>query len=354
MCIAVWTLEHPDYALILGENRDEFLDRPTQNAHWHNFGQDLQDVEGDVLSGRDMQAGGSWFGLNKAGRVAILTNITEPMAQYKSTRGYLISSFLLSKSNHPLEDELGTIVAPDSVFAGFNLLLLAPSLRPGSNSISYDALYVTNHGGGGVLTSRSLTPSERACGCMSNGVDGKGADDWPKVRHAIDDFTAVLHTLQPQQQCDTLEAAASYPTADAGARSDPPPPIARDDLESRLVNGLFKVLSWRCSGSITARSELRNTVQVAPIPIVLEGQPGTTSAHTKIATVYGTRLSTVLLIKRNGDVYFVERDIFARDDEGNVVHVDPPTQREFRFKLDLDAIRKSENAPDTSTLPQEA
>ncbi|TEB40081.1 hypothetical protein FA13DRAFT_1751192 [Coprinellus micaceus] len=308
MCIAVWTLEHPDYALILGENRDEFLDRPTQNAHWHNFDQDLENAEEGILSGRDVKAGGSWFGLNKDGRVALLTNITEPLGQYKSTRGYLISSFLSSRSSHPLEDELGTIVAPDSVFAGFNLLLLAPSLRPDTNSISYESLFVTNHGGGGVLTSRSLAPSERACGCMSNGWTAKELTTGPKSGHAIDDFTAVLHTLQHQQQGDGLEAAATY---------------HRGDLESKLVDGLFS---------------LRNTVQVAPIPIVLEAQLGTASAHTKIPTVYGTRLSTVLLIKRTGEIYFVERDIW-------VVHPEPPTQREFRFKLDLDAIRKSESAP---------
>lgn len=165
------------------------------------------------------------------------------MGQYKSTRGYLISSFLLSKSNHPLEDELGTIVSPDSVFAGFNLLLLAPSLRPDSNSISYDALYVTNHGGGGALTSRSLTPSERACGCMSNGVDGKGADDWPKVRHAIDDFTAVLHTLRPQQRDEGLGVAATYARAGSDDPGDPTSGASQQDLENRLVDGLFKVLS---------------------------------------------------------------------------------------------------------------
>jgi len=47
------------------------------------------------------------------------------------------------------------------------------------------------------------------------------------------------------------------------------------------------------------------------------------------------------LIRRNGEVYFVERDIWSRGSDGrSVVNVDPPTQREFRFSLDMDAIRK--------------
>ena len=81
---------------------------------------------------------------------------------------------------------------------------------------------------------------------MSNGVDGKGAEDWPKVRHAIDDFTAVLHSLQSQQQGDRLEAAATYrraddvdtPGDDSSTTANP-----RGDLESKLVDGLFSVLS---------------------------------------------------------------------------------------------------------------
>jgi hypothetical protein len=80
---------------------------------------------------------------------------------------------------------------------------------------------------------------------MSNGVDGKGADDWPKVRHAIDDFTAVLHTLQRQQQGDGLEAAATYRRADD---TDTPGDASstgnlQGDLENKLVDGLFSVLS---------------------------------------------------------------------------------------------------------------
>lgn len=353
MCIAVWTLEHPEYALILGDNRDEFLDRPTQPAHWHSFDKDLQDQEGNILSGRDEAAGGSWFGVNKAGRIALLTNITEALGQYKSSRGYLTSSFLQSTSVHPLEDELGKIISPDAVFAGFNLLLLAPSLRPDSNSISYDSLFVTNHGGGGALTSRPLTQIERQSGCMSNGVDGQGADDWPKVRHAADDFASMLHALDGQGNEEALEASA---TENATKDLSKATPSTRqvDNLEANLVDGLFQVLSWRCSGSITSRSQLQNTVQVAPIPIVLEGKSKDSNSHTKIPAVYATRLSTVLLIKRNGDVYFVERDIWTRGADGDVIKSEPPTQREFRFTLDLDAIRKSESTAQSSTLPQES
>jgi len=59
---------------ILGSNRDEFLDRPTQDAHFHSFENHARNPEspGSILSGRDEKAGGTWLGINRAGRVALL------------------------------------------------------------------------------------------------------------------------------------------------------------------------------------------------------------------------------------------------------------------------------------------
>ena len=56
---------------ILCTNRDEFLDRPTQNAEFHSFGA-VTDQPHQVLSGRDELAGGTWFGINRTGSVALL------------------------------------------------------------------------------------------------------------------------------------------------------------------------------------------------------------------------------------------------------------------------------------------
>ncbi|KAF8956526.1 NRDE protein-domain-containing protein [Flammula alnicola] len=298
MCIGIWTLKHPEYALILCTNRDEFLDRPTQNAHFHSFGNEANpDNSGQILSGRDLQAGGSWFGLNRSGRVALLTNITEPVKAYNTSRGYLVSSFLLSHSSHPLEDEIGNIVPEDAQFAGFNLLLLAPTVDP-NGSIQYESLFVTNHGGGGSLTSRPLSSNECSCGGLSNGVDGAEANVWPKVQHATEDFDAVLQTSTP------------------------------DETEAELTEHLFQLLTWHPTDPIVHRRELRNTVHVTPIRIVVEGG-SLTPAH------YGTRLSTVLLVRKNGDVLFIERDIWESSVDGVPIKADPPTERVFRFKLDI-------------------
>jgi len=295
MCIAFWTLDHSEYALILCNNRDEFLRRPTQEAHFHNFEKDDPgSVPGNVLSGRDEIGLGTWFGVNLAGRVALLTNICEPIMAYPSSRGFLTSSFLLSDSSQPLEDAVGKAIPRDAIFAGFNLLLLAPASRP-DGSLHFDSLLVTNHGAGGTITSRPLSRGEEARGCISNAVDETNYT-WPKVQHATQELNDVLHTLSP------------------------------DVTEAELVDKLFGILAWQSPEPVIRRAEARNTIHVVPFPITQE------DSHKGGSELYGTRLSTVLLIGKDGNALFIERDIWKLEGE-NVVKADAGSQRVFRFRV---------------------
>lgn len=133
------------------------------------------------------------------------TNITEPSNTFTSSRGYLLSSFLSSPSSQSLEHDVRRLVPPDARYAGFNLLLLATTFTPhSSSSLSFDALYVTNHGGGGPITYRALTDAQRHRGGLSNGIDGNGADEWPKVQHGVGAFGALLDNLPPNTSEDQL------------------------------------------------------------------------------------------------------------------------------------------------------
>ena len=58
------------------------------------------------------------------------------------------------------------------------------------------------HGGGGTITGRMLSEEERHIGGMSNGIEGRGADEWPKVKHGRQALRDLLHGL-PQ---DATEA----------------------------------------------------------------------------------------------------------------------------------------------------
>ncbi|OJD23286.1 hypothetical protein ACJ73_05363 [Blastomyces percursus] len=93
MCIALVSTAHPSYPLILIDNRDEFLHRPTAPASW------WPDGKSHVLGSRDLarEVHGTWLGVTKQGRIAVLTNYREdPDKQVVGvrSRGSIVNSFL--------------------------------------------------------------------------------------------------------------------------------------------------------------------------------------------------------------------------------------------------------------------
>ena len=119
------------------------------------------------------------------------TNITEPGASYASSRGTLLAAFLADpRGDSDLASATTALTAEDTSYAGFNLLLLESHPRlpttgtdtdTDTATLTYDARLLTNGGGGGHIRARTLSDDERACGGISNGVDGQGGDVWPKV-----------------------------------------------------------------------------------------------------------------------------------------------------------------------------
>jgi uncharacterized protein with NRDE domain len=142
------------------------------------------------------------FLLEKSNQLEKRTNVSEPPSSYTFSRGYLVSSLLLSDSSHPLEeredkDGEKIALAKEVKYAGFNLLLLSPSLSEDSRSLYFNGTLVTNGGGGGVITSRPLSSEERRCGGLSNGKDGQGGSEWPNVKQGTRSLDNILRTLSP-------------------------------------------------------------------------------------------------------------------------------------------------------------
>lgn len=116
MCLILFAWrKHADYPLIVIANRDEFYARPTRDAHWWE--------DADILAGRDLEAGGTWLGLNRSGHFAAVTNVREPggMKPGKKTRGDLTRDYLAGSES--AEDYLQRLSTRDQDYAGFNLLL---------------------------------------------------------------------------------------------------------------------------------------------------------------------------------------------------------------------------------------
>ncbi len=117
MCLLVlaWRV-HPLYPLVVAANRDEFHERPAAAlARWPA---PLQ-----ILAGRDLRAGGTWLGLDRARRFGVVTNFRElqPPKPGAASRGALIPQYLEGALTPP--QFLAALAPRAGGYSGFNLLL---------------------------------------------------------------------------------------------------------------------------------------------------------------------------------------------------------------------------------------
>ncbi|WJG07781.1 NRDE family protein [Aliiglaciecola sp. LCG003] len=116
MCILfIAVKQHPQYPLIIAANRDEFHQRPTAPSHfWPTHPQ--------MLAGKDLQAGGSWMGITRAGRLSALTNVRDPQTINPDaiSRGELVTQYLSTEVEQA--QYLTTLRAHKAAYNGYNLL----------------------------------------------------------------------------------------------------------------------------------------------------------------------------------------------------------------------------------------
>ena len=164
-----------DYPLIILANRDEFHQRPTKPlAYWPD--------EPAILAGRDLEARGTWLGVNKQGRVAALTNYRQGHNQRQDapSRGDLVSGFL--RSDEPAGHYLDRLHPTADQYNGFNLLVGTP-----------EELYVYNN---------ALDSCERLAPGFHGLSNASLNDPWPKINRGVTQLKEYLQqsiSLDPQE-----------------------------------------------------------------------------------------------------------------------------------------------------------
>lgn len=186
MCVLAFAWrDRTDYPVVIAGNRDEFHERPTAPAHWWS-------EHHDVLAGRDLLGGGTWMGLSKSGRFAVVTNVRESPGAGPSeplSRGGLVKEFLAS----PLDPTTWSATVEPDAYSGFNLI--------------YGDL-----DGAHYLSNRDPAPREFAPGIF--GLSNRLLDTpWPKLvrtRERIADCLQSGNVKVP----DMFEALADTSLAD--------------------------------------------------------------------------------------------------------------------------------------------
>src|SRR5688572_22425135 len=132
MCLIFISLrKHPAYKLIVATNRDEFYNRNTKAA-------DFWEDHPEVLGGRDLEAGGTWLGMTKQGKLSMVTNFRDPknINPKAPSRGHLVSDYLTGKI--PPDAYLKNLEQHAKEYNGFNLI----------TGTTDDLWYFSNYGSG--------------------------------------------------------------------------------------------------------------------------------------------------------------------------------------------------------------
>jgi uncharacterized protein with NRDE domain len=265
MCLAAMAIaQHPRFPWVLASNRDEFFHRPAAPLAWWQPEGAAVAESGAVLSGRDLSAGGTWLGLTRDGRLALVTNVREPghFDPAAASRGGLVLQALTGTSLGP-QDAAGLLGAARVPRNGYNLLVA--DLRQ---------LHT-------AWASNRPAPQTRGLGTGLFGLSNAALDSpWPKVTALKQRLGAAVAAAQaPQQLADAAFAAL----ADRQCAPDAALPATGVPLERER--------------------------QLSPAFIRIDGRdaPGNGPGG---GGVYGTRCSTVVIVEQRGaqrEVQVIER-----------------------------------------------
>ncbi|KAI4262438.1 MAG: hypothetical protein L6R42_002383 [Xanthoria sp. 1 TBL-2021] len=298
MCIALFSTAHSDYALVLINNRDEYLSRPTAPAEWWVAPND------HILGGRDLlrPIQGTWLGITKQGRLAVLTNFREEgqVVQESRSRGAMVNAFLM-QDKHSTEDTASfarNLVEGEGVtgVGGFSLVC---------GRVGQPLAIISNR-----------TPSVEGLTWIAQqkgetvGLSNAAFDDrsWPKVN---DGETLMKSAIERSVQ--------------------------RRDNKEGLVGELLQLLSTdnlprkkKEEGWKSYVRELRKSIFIPVVggegmdrmhademaagktdePVQVQQLTDPTKFREGLSGLYGTQKHTVVLIDHQGHVTFVERTLY--------------------------------------------
>ena len=236
MCVAALAWQaHPRWRLVAIGNRDEYHTRAAAPlARW--------DDGSGIVAGRDLVGGGTWLGVNKAGRFALITNrrgFGDPDPARRS-RGELVCALLTT----------GDPPAPLEAYNPFNLL-----------ASSADRLeYLTNR----------PEPLRTSLGHGIYGL-GNGALDepWPKtlaLKQAVTDWLGAgdgdptaLFAILASDDCPAL-GLPSYEASDIAIEPRDTPPFIRGPIYGTRCSTVVTVDADGVGRIIERRFELDGAV----------------------------------------------------------------------------------------------
>ncbi|WP_144392223.1 NRDE family protein [Pleionea sediminis] len=246
MCLIAFAIaQHSEYPFVMLTNRDEFFDRPTASLKaWP--------TQPIIYAGQDLQAQGTWLGVNAHGRWAALTNIRHvtdtPGSQ---SRGGIVTDCLLYDGN--LSDYFAQLKSQQTNYSGFNFVAGEISSILSREPVAH---YFSNR-------QTDITSLASGTHALSNGLM---QNEWPKMQKLRTHLTHLIeqNDLSSDQFFSLLENTE------------------KSDLDRLPDTGLARSAEHRYSSLFV--------------------EPFNSSGR-----LYGTRSSCIIMADQNGQVHMIEK-----------------------------------------------
>ena len=342
MCIVLLTTAHPSYALILIDNRDEFVQRPTSRPQWWRHPASGR----EVLSSRDLhrREQGTWLGVTRDGLLAVLTNYRESQAdqvQGARSRGGMVTSWLGGLPEGGVMDGVRKLVGDDGVKGVGGFSMLCGKLRRAGEGIAI----VSNRAGD--VNDVPLIGEQRGQVWGLSNAAFSASSEWPKVRNgkALLKAAAEAAASQHLSQEDLVASLFAILDTDTLPPREPGttliqhldqlrhsifvPPLGDDAGHRQAMSAaMARKEAGEAPGPKDSDADLR-AAELLRAEERPDGNGGGTAAFETGA--YGTQRQTVVLVDWEGNLTLVERALW--DEAGNAVQRGD-SDVTFRFKID--------------------
>jgi uncharacterized protein with NRDE domain len=240
MCLVALAIDqNRRFPLVVAANRDELFMRPASRLAWWTPAAGGP----DILSGRDLETGGTWLGLTALGRLALLTNVRDPKRNEPSapSRSSIVPAWLAAREPAG-QFWMRTALSGHN---GFNLV--AADFRRG------ECFWASNTAAYPLRLERGLY-----------GLSNAGLDTpWPKVQRLK---AQLRESLTAAESVDELAAQLFAALADRAPAPDDSLPSTgvRLELERQLSSAFIRTpdqsYGTRCSTLIISERNGRHPV----------------------------------------------------------------------------------------------
>lgn len=325
MCIVLATTAHPEYAIIIIDNRDEFILRPTSRPHWWRSHQQ------EILSARDLQRAeqGTWLGITKTGNFAVLTNYRETdthdashPVQGTRSRGGMVTAWLTAPEEESTQDFVHRLLEGEGVKGVGGFSVVCGKLRKRKDSSGELEPFA-------IISNRAGTPDDVPWIAEKRGevygLSNTCYEDpiaWPKVEIGKEKVLQAVEEIVTGGLGEEELVKKLYDVLDTNTL----PIIEGQDFEESIVH-LRKSVFIPAIGQAAPPQVLPKAEDIAsaePLPnmhSITNGekdiQVQEPSAGNGMTGIYGTQRQTIILVDWDGHVTFRERSLW--DDEGNAI-----------------------------------